>query len=97
MTMSRALLLVAVLVGLLIGLSGYTFVYARGYSYLSNDPGACANCHVMRDHFAAWTREPSDGRRLQRLSYATGMEWEVRHESSKRVLALVLFHDRPLS
>ena len=46
----------AVLVGVLIGVGGYTFVYAKGYSYLTNDPAACANCHVMRDHFSAWTR-----------------------------------------
>jgi hypothetical protein len=30
--------------------STYTFVYAKGYSYLTNDPGACANCHIMADH-----------------------------------------------
>ena len=48
--------LAAVVVGVTIGLGSYTFVYARGYSYLTNDPAACANCHVMRDHFAAWTR-----------------------------------------
>jgi cytochrome c nitrite reductase small subunit len=47
---------VAIVLGLFVGISGYTFVYARGYSYLTNDPAACANCHVMRDHFAAWTR-----------------------------------------
>jgi cytochrome c nitrite reductase small subunit len=46
----------AVLVGLAVGIGVYTFVYAKGYSYLTNDPAACANCHVMRDHFAAWTR-----------------------------------------
>lgn len=46
----------AVVIGLTIGLGSYTFVYARGYSYLTDDPAACANCHVMRDHFAAWTR-----------------------------------------
>jgi cytochrome c nitrite reductase small subunit len=46
----------AICLGLLVGIGGYTFVYARGYSYLTNDPAACANCHVMRDHFAAWTR-----------------------------------------
>ena len=56
MTTSRAMILAAVFLGLLVGLGGYTFVYARGYSYLSNDPTACANCHVMRDHFEAWTR-----------------------------------------
>jgi cytochrome c nitrite reductase small subunit len=46
----------AVLAGILIGVGGYTFVYAKGYSYLTNDPAACANCHIMRDHFSAWTR-----------------------------------------
>ena len=48
--------LAAGLVGLLIGIGSYTFVYAKGYSYLTNDPRACANCHIMQDHFDAWTR-----------------------------------------
>ena len=56
MTGNRAILLVAALVGLLIGIGSFTFVYAKGYSYLTNDPRACANCHVMQDHFDAWTR-----------------------------------------
>jgi len=38
------------------GLGGYTFLYARGASYLTNDPRACVNCHVMRDQYNAWTR-----------------------------------------
>jgi cytochrome c nitrite reductase small subunit len=42
--------------GLLFGLGAYTFVYAKGASYLTNDPRACANCHVMRDHFDAWSK-----------------------------------------
>jgi cytochrome c nitrite reductase small subunit len=50
------ILAAAVLVGLVVGIGSYTFVYARGYSYLTNDPAACANCHIMRDHFSAWTR-----------------------------------------
>jgi cytochrome c nitrite reductase small subunit len=52
----RLLIVLAVLVGLTLGVGGYTFVYARGYSYLSNDPAACANCHIMRDHYNAWMR-----------------------------------------
>ena len=44
------------LVGIAAGLGAYTFVYARGYSYLTNNPNACANCHVMRDQFDGWTR-----------------------------------------
>lgn len=38
----------------LAGLSITTFVRAEGLSYLSNDPQACVNCHVMRDQFDAW-------------------------------------------
>jgi cytochrome c nitrite reductase small subunit len=53
---NRAILLAALFVGVLIGIGAYTFAYAKGYSYLTNDPQACANCHVMQDHFDAWTR-----------------------------------------
>jgi cytochrome c nitrite reductase small subunit len=55
-TGSRLLIYAAVVVGVLTGLGAYTFVYAKGYSYLTNNPEACANCHIMRDHFDAWTR-----------------------------------------
>ncbi len=36
------------------GLGGLTFGYASGFSYLSDDPAACANCHVMREVFDGW-------------------------------------------
>jgi cytochrome c nitrite reductase small subunit len=47
---------VAILVGIVLGLGGYTFVYARGYSYLLNDPAACANCHVMQEQLDGWVK-----------------------------------------
>ncbi len=43
-------------IGALVGVGGYTFVYARGASYLTNDAAACANCHVMRGHYEAWLK-----------------------------------------
>jgi cytochrome c nitrite reductase small subunit len=49
-----SLLLLAGLVGGIVGLGGFTFSYAQGFSYLSNDPRACMNCHVMRDQFDGW-------------------------------------------
>ncbi len=52
----RVLLALALLLGASVGLGAFTFGYARGWSYLSNDPGACANCHVMREHLAAWSK-----------------------------------------
>ena len=47
--------LIVLVVGVLAGLGSYTFVYARGYSYLSDDPQACLNCHVMRDNYRSWS------------------------------------------
>lgn len=41
----------AAVLGIIFGLGTYTFVYARGFSYFSDDPKACLNCHVMRDPF----------------------------------------------
>lgn len=40
--------------GIVAGLAGYTFTYAKGYSYLTDDPKACVNCHVMREQFQSW-------------------------------------------
>ncbi len=51
-----ARLLIAALVGIPAGVGGYTFFYAKGASYLTNDPRACANCHVMQDHYDAWVK-----------------------------------------
>jgi cytochrome c nitrite reductase small subunit len=56
-TRRRTLALVAaVLLGAVVGLGLYTFGYAKGYSYLGHDPAACANCHVMQEHFSAWEK-----------------------------------------
>lgn len=52
----RLIIGVAMLAGLTLGIGSYTFVYARGYSYLTDDPAACANCHVMEEQYAGWTR-----------------------------------------
>ncbi|HEU4564537.1 MAG TPA: cytochrome c nitrite reductase small subunit [Gemmatimonadaceae bacterium] len=52
----RLSLAAVVAMGLAVGLGLYTFVYAKGYSYLTSDPAACANCHIMSEHFAAWTK-----------------------------------------
>jgi len=51
-----AVVLLGIAAGIAAGIGTFTFTYARGYSYLLNDPAACANCHVMQAHFDAWTR-----------------------------------------
>ncbi|MBX3082488.1 MAG: cytochrome c nitrite reductase small subunit [Anaerolineae bacterium] len=48
--------ILAGLFGAIVGLGGFTFIYAKGDSYLTDDPAACANCHVMRDVYTAWSR-----------------------------------------
>lgn len=45
-----------VLIGALTGLCIYTFTYAGGHAYLSSDPKACTQCHVMQEHFDSWQK-----------------------------------------
>jgi cytochrome c nitrite reductase small subunit len=49
-------LLIAGLLGAGSGLGAFTFGYAEGASYLSNRAEACANCHVMQEHYDAWLK-----------------------------------------
>jgi cytochrome c nitrite reductase small subunit len=51
-----ASLVVGAAVGLVIGLGGYTFLYARGSSYLTDNPAACANCHLMQEQYDGWVK-----------------------------------------
>jgi len=48
--------LLSLAVGLFLGLAGYTFYHAQGASYLSNDPRACVNCHIMREQYDGWQK-----------------------------------------
>jgi cytochrome c nitrite reductase small subunit len=53
---SIAGLVLCTLIGLLLGTSAFTFHYAQGTSYLSNDPAACVNCHIMRPQYDSWQK-----------------------------------------
>jgi cytochrome c nitrite reductase small subunit len=55
-SLQKLAIVVAVTAGVAIGLGLFTFGYARGYSYLTTDPAACANCHIMNEHYAAWMK-----------------------------------------
>lgn len=46
----------ALVLGVLGGLGVFTFGYAEGASYLSSDPQACTNCHVMQTHYDSWQK-----------------------------------------
>lgn len=48
--------LAGTLMGAAVGVGSFTFVYAKGGSYMTNDPAACANCHIMDKHYDAWLK-----------------------------------------
>lgn len=54
--MTLPALVLALLVGVALGAGSFTFYYAEGTSYLSNDPRSCVNCHIMRDHYDGWQK-----------------------------------------
>jgi cytochrome c nitrite reductase small subunit len=54
MNSSSKLILSIVLMGILIGVAMYTFIYAKGWSYLTNNPETCANCHIMQPQYDGW-------------------------------------------
>ncbi len=49
-------IVLSVLAGTFFGVGLYAFLYAKGYSYLLNNPAACANCHAMRTQYEAWIK-----------------------------------------
>lgn len=52
----RPWIAIAIPLGLALGLGVYTFSYAEGLAYLSNDPKACANCHIMNEQYDGWLK-----------------------------------------
>ncbi len=43
-----------VVTGAFVGVFIYTFITSRAYTYLSDDPATCVNCHVMAPYYATW-------------------------------------------
>ena len=48
------IVVLAVLGGIAAGTVAFTFAYGHGASYMTNDPEACANCHIMKEQYGAW-------------------------------------------
>ncbi|MBK7097266.1 MAG: cytochrome c nitrite reductase small subunit [Sphingobacteriales bacterium] len=53
--------IIPVLLGLIIGLIGFILYISKAHSYLSDDPKACINCHIMAPEYATWSHS-SHGR-----------------------------------
>jgi len=60
MSKKRAIVM-AVLIGFLIGTGAFTFRYAEGFSYFSADPKACVNCHIMTPQYDSWQKSSHHG------------------------------------
>ncbi len=54
------IVMVEIFICLAIGIAGgiglFTLNYAKGLSYLSNNPKACMNCHIMTEEYDSWTK-----------------------------------------
>ena len=59
--LSLPALALCLLLGVGLGAGGYTAHYAEGFSYLSDDPRSCVNCHVMRDPYDGWQKASHHG------------------------------------
>lgn len=56
LSLATVVVALSIAVGTAAGVGAYTFFYAKGGSYLTNDPDACANCHVMQEQLDGWTK-----------------------------------------
>jgi cytochrome c nitrite reductase small subunit len=52
--MGKVYIIISIMIGIVAGLGAATFFYAKGYSYMSNDPEACKNCHIMNEQYNSW-------------------------------------------
>jgi cytochrome c nitrite reductase small subunit len=54
MSLFKSRVIIIIVLGIFFSISGYTFYYGQGLSYLTDNPKTCMNCHVMRDVFERW-------------------------------------------
>jgi cytochrome c nitrite reductase small subunit len=72
-------LVLCVLAGVLLGTGAFTVRYAEAFSYLSNDPKACVNCHIMREQYDGWQK-------ASHHAVATCNDCHVPHETIPKYL-----------
>ncbi|NLA24247.1 MAG: cytochrome c nitrite reductase small subunit [Bacteroidales bacterium] len=52
---------VIIVLGCIVGAGFYTFYIAKAWTYLSESPETCVNCHIMKTEYTTW-RQSSHGR-----------------------------------
>ena len=65
--------------GVLCGLGSYTLYASRAWTYLSDDPATCVNCHIMGPYYATWNHS-SHSRN------ATCNDCHVPHENAEVIM-----------
>ena len=76
------------------GSASYTFAYARGWAYMTDDPQACANCHVMNEQYDGWIKSSHRSVAVCNDCHVPhSLRRQVCDERQQRLLALVLLHD----
>ena len=60
-TTRKQKIIAVIFAGVICGLGGYTVYASKAASYLSDDPAACVNCHIMAPYYATWNHS-SHGR-----------------------------------
>lgn len=76
----KRVILLAIMVGSLLGLGSFTFQYGEGLSYFSKDPAACANCHIMQPQFNSWQK-------ASHHTFATCIDCHLPHDFFAKYLA----------
>lgn len=49
-------IVLAALIGIILGVGLFTFYYAGITNYFGNDPKTCASCHAMTEQYVAWQK-----------------------------------------
>ena len=90
-----SIVIVAGVLGAALGLGAYTFAYARGWAYMTDDPQACNNCHVMNEQYDGWIKSSHRSVAVCNDCHVPARDRrQVCDEGTQRLLALVLLHDR---
>lgn len=63
-----------ILGGLLAGLGAYAVYMSRPHSYLSDNPAACVNCHIMTPYYQSWNHS-------SHAAWATCNDCHVPHDN----------------
>ncbi len=54
--MSRSIWVLSLLASVGLGIGLFTFHYAEGFSYMSDAPEVCVNCHIMQPQYDSWQK-----------------------------------------